>query len=64
MLLRRVAEHVRQQHWTAIGIDLAIVVLGVFIGLQVANWNQAAIERARRAAPCNGSRKTCGCRSS
>jgi hypothetical protein len=41
MFLRRVVEHLRHQHWTAIGIDLAIVVLGVFIGLQVSNWNQA-----------------------
>ena len=35
MLLRRVIQHVRQQEWTAIGIDFVIVVMGVFIGLQV-----------------------------
>ena len=29
MLLRRVIEHVRQQHWTAVWIDLAVVVVGV-----------------------------------
>jgi hypothetical protein len=40
MLLRRVIEHVRNQQWVAIGIDLVIVVLGVFIGIQVANWNE------------------------
>jgi hypothetical protein len=39
MRLRRVIEHVREQHWTAIFIDLVIVVLGVFIGIQVSNWN-------------------------
>lgn len=39
MLLRRVVEHVREQNWTAIGIDFVIVVAGVFVGIQVANWN-------------------------
>jgi hypothetical protein len=45
MLLRRVIEHVREQNWTAIGIDFAIVVVGVFVGIQVANWNAAAADR-------------------
>jgi hypothetical protein len=45
MLLRRVIEHVRKQQWTAIGIDFAIVVVGVFIGIQVSNWNQARVDR-------------------
>lgn len=40
MLLRRVIEHVSTQNWTAIWIDLVIVVVGVFIGIQVSNWNE------------------------
>ncbi len=40
MILRRVIEHVRKQEWTAIWIDLVIVVVGVFIGIQVSNWNE------------------------
>jgi hypothetical protein len=39
MLLRRVIEHVREQNWSAIAIDFIIVVVGVFIGIQVSNWN-------------------------
>jgi hypothetical protein len=39
MLLRRVIEHVREQNWSAVGIDFVIVVVGVFIGIQVSNWN-------------------------
>jgi hypothetical protein len=50
MLLRRVIEHFRKQQWTAIGIDFVIVVLGVFIGIQVANWNEARVERQRAHA--------------
>jgi hypothetical protein len=41
MLLRRVMEHVREQNWSAVGIDFVIVVVGVFIGIQVSNWNGA-----------------------
>ena len=41
MILRRVITHVRNQEWTAIGIDFLIVVLGVFVGIQVSNWNAA-----------------------
>lgn len=45
MLLRRVIAHLRKQEWTAIAIDFLIVVLGVFIGLQVSNWNAARLAR-------------------
>ena len=39
MLLRRVKEHVNAQNWFAVGIDFVIVVVGVVIGIEVANWN-------------------------
>ena len=45
MLLRRVIEHVKAQNWTAVALDFVIVVVGVFIGIQVANWNAARAER-------------------
>lgn len=45
MLLRRVIEHVKAQNWTAVALDFVIVVVGVFIGIQVANWNDARSER-------------------
>ncbi|MBX3430522.1 MAG: hypothetical protein KF779_13155 [Hyphomonadaceae bacterium] len=46
MILRRVIAHLRKQEWTAIAIDFVIVVLGVFVGLQVSNWNAARSERS------------------
>ena len=46
MILRRVIAHVRRQEWTAIWIDLGIVIVGVFIGIQVSNWNEARADRA------------------
>lgn len=50
MLLRRVIEHFRRQEWTAIGIDFLIVVLGVFLGIQVSNWNESAADRRAESA--------------
>lgn len=47
MLLRRIIAHVRKQEWTAIAIDFVIVVVGVFIGIQVANLNDARADRQR-----------------
>ncbi len=49
MILRRVIEHFRKQEWTAIAIDFVIVVVGVFVGLQVNNWNEARRERTQEA---------------
>lgn len=40
MLLRRVTKHVKEQNWFAVFVDFFIVVVGVFIGIQVANWNE------------------------
>ncbi len=47
MILRRVIKHFREQEWTAIFLDFLIVVVGVFVGLQVSNWNEARFERAQ-----------------
>ena len=49
MITKRIMEHMRQQHWTAVFIELAIVVLGVFIGLQANNWNEARHDRETEA---------------
>lgn len=45
MILRSVIKHVREQNWVAVGLDFVIVVVGVFIGIQVANWNQQQRDR-------------------
>ncbi len=47
MLLRRVIDHVRKQEWTAIAIDFVIVVVGVFVGIQAANWNEQRADESR-----------------
>jgi len=47
MILRRVIDHFRKQEWTAIAIDFLIVVAGVFVGMQVSNWNERRAFRER-----------------
>ena len=39
-MLRRIAANFRRQDWTAVAIELVVVVLGVFIGVQASNWNE------------------------
>lgn len=45
MLYKRATAGLRAQDWTAIGIELLIVIVGVFIGTWVANSNQERVER-------------------
>ena len=46
MLLRRITKHVSDQNWFAVFIDFLIVVVGVFIGIQVTNWNAQRVEQS------------------
>ena len=47
MRLRRIIAHLKEQNWTAVVLDFVIVVLGVFVGLQVSNWNEARHDAVR-----------------
>ena len=49
MVIRRIREHVATHNWFAVLVDLGIVVLGVFLGTQVSNWNDDRLERAEAA---------------
>ena len=47
MILRRIAEAIRQRNWFTVLFEIMIVVLGVFLGLQANNWNEARADRER-----------------
>lgn len=49
MILRRIVDAFRRQDWFTVFVETMIVVLGVFLGLQVNNWNAARSERAKEA---------------
>jgi hypothetical protein len=40
MIFRRIKAHIENENWFAVFIDFTIVVVGVFIGIQVANWSE------------------------
>ena len=47
MIIERVTRFVRAQHWNAIAIEFVIVTAGVLMGIEVSNWNDARVEKAR-----------------
>ena len=47
MAVRRFRHHIADKDWFAVGIDVLVVVLGVFLGLQANNWNENRLDRQR-----------------
>ena len=45
MIFKRAVARLRAQDWVAITIELLIVIIGVFLGTQVANWNADRLDR-------------------
>ena len=46
-MLKRIARSLRAQDWNAIAIEFVIVTAGVLMGIQVSNWNDDRVEKAR-----------------
>jgi hypothetical protein len=45
MILRRLATAIREQNWFTVALEILIVVVGVFVGLQADQWNQSRKDR-------------------
>ena len=45
MILRRFSEAIARQDWAIIIIEIMVVVVGIFIGLQVDDWNESRKDR-------------------
>jgi hypothetical protein len=56
MSLRRLTQHLKGQHWTAVGLDFAVVVLGVFVALAVDSAVDREQERRATYAALDGLR--------
>lgn len=50
MIIRSLVETMRDQNWSSAVLELLVIVVGVFLGLQVDAWNQVRTERATEAA--------------
>ena len=44
---RQRGSQAREPNWFAIALDFVIVILGVFLGIQAANWNEARQDRTQ-----------------
>ena len=44
-MLRSVSQHIKNLDWLAVTVELLIVAVGVFMGLQVQQWNQQRTDR-------------------
>lgn len=49
MLLRRFSKHFSEQNWFAVGLDVIVVITGIFLGLQVTEWNDDRKIRLKEA---------------
>ena len=45
MIFRRLSAHLKAQNWFAVGLDLAVVVVGIYIGLQADAWMSGQRDR-------------------
>ena len=45
MIIARLASAIRHQNWSQIITEILIVVIGIFLGLQVTQWNEGRAER-------------------
>ena len=45
MILRKLAEAIAEQNWFTVMLEVLIVVVGIFIGLQADDWNQERRDR-------------------
>lgn len=59
MIIRRFTDHVRDQNWFAVTLDVVVVVVGIFLGLSATEWyedrkaadeERAALERLHSEA--------------
>lgn len=46
MILKRLRGEAARQNWFGVAVDLVILILGVFLGIQVNDWNQARLDRS------------------
>lgn len=50
MILRRLADAIQEQNWFTVFVELILIVAGVFLGIQVSNWNEGRIDRQQEIA--------------
>lgn len=47
MILRTLTDAIYRQNWSTVALEILIVVIGIFIGLQADDWNQSRLDDRR-----------------
>lgn len=47
MILRRFMEHIKDQNWFAVSLDVLVVIVGIFLGTQATDWSERQHEREK-----------------
>lgn len=47
MILRKLAAAMKEQNWSTVLLEILIVVVGIYVGLQVDGWNEARKDNAK-----------------
>jgi len=47
MILRKLSDAIREQNWFTVVLEILVVVVGIYIGLQADEWNQTRKENQR-----------------
>lgn len=50
MIIRRMADALRTQNWFTVIVEIFVVVIGIFLGLQVTEWNEDRKDKERTYA--------------
>ena len=45
MLLRRFLQSFKEQNWFVVGLDVLVVIVGIFLGLKVTDWSEERNDR-------------------
>ncbi len=45
MILRRFIQHIKDQNWFTVGLDLLVLIMGIFLGLQAQGWYEDSKDR-------------------
>lgn len=43
--IRRIAKHITERDWSTLSIEMLVLVVGVFLGIQAVNWDDARRDR-------------------
>lgn len=49
LFIRKLSQSLKAQNWTEIWIEFLLLIIGVFLGIQVSNWNQDRLDARAEA---------------